>query len=199
MKNKYKAILLTLLLILVLISFFRHGRVVNKENADFPEQSDKIGELISSIEFQVKVSQEDKASFEGGLAPWISLDEPEKDIDSLIDADDIVLRYNKFTLLIDYPLHNPAIFEISTTEKGFSREQLISEISKKYHEIYKEEETGATQKTIPMEKREGLSNRNETNGKYGVWGHDLSGLDLSSIEVFKNSEGKITLRLGVES
>jgi hypothetical protein len=68
-----------------------------------------------------------------------------------------------------------------------------------YHEIYKEEERTANTKTIPLNKREGLVNRNKTDGKYGVWGHDISDLDLSSIEVHKNSNGHFTLVLNVES
>lgn len=76
---------------------------------------------------------------------------------------------------------------------------MLQVISKKYHEIYIEEEASATTKTIPVEKREGLINRNETNGKYGIWGHDLSDLDLSSVEVYQNSEKKIYLVLSVES
>ena len=50
-----------------------------------------------------------------------------------------------------------------------------------------------------MDKRVGLSNRNETNGKYGIWGHDLIDLYLSDIEVYKNKSGFVTLILYVDS
>lgn len=160
---------------------------------------DTLGPVVSTIEFKLKAKKEDLKIFEDGFIPWVSLDHPEKDISSLINPDETVLPYSTVTLLIDYPLNIPATFELSTSEKGFSRKQLILEISKRYHEVYKEEEASATEKTTPLDKRKGLINRNETNGKYGVWGHDLSDLDLSSIEVHKNAAGKITLILDVES
>jgi len=72
-------------------------------------------------------------------------------------------------------------------------------ISKKYHEIYDEEERTAATKTIPMAQRKTLANRNETDGKYGIWGHDLSDLMLDTIDVYKNDKGKIFLQLSIES
>lgn len=173
--------------------------LADKEIANQNNSFDTPGVLFATIEFKIKATKEDLEIFEDGIVPWISLQEPNKEIDRLIKADEIVLPYFTVTLLIDYPLTNPAIFTLSTNEKGFSRKQLIQEISKKYHEIYKEEETTSTTKTIPIDQREGLINRNQTNGKYGVWGHDLSDLDLSSIEVYKNTNGKIHLILRVES
>lgn len=76
---------------------------------------------------------------------------------------------------------------------------MILAISKKYHEIYNEEEKSSKIKTIPLDERTGIINRNETQGKYGIWGHDLSDLDLSSIEVYETDEGKINILLIIES
>ncbi len=173
--------------------------LIKKEDAKQIMGYDTLGQFIATIDFEVKAAKEDLESFEDGIVPWISLEESEKEIQRLIKPDEIVLAYKNVTLIIDYPLNNPVSFEITTTTNGFSRKQLIREISKKYHEIYKEEEVSASTKTIPRGERKGIINRNETDGKYGIWGHDLSDLDLSSVEVYKKSGGKIYLNPGVVS
>ncbi|MDP9082101.1 MAG: hypothetical protein M3O71_32195 [Bacteroidota bacterium] len=161
-------------------------------------RADTTGVLISKIEFELKATQEDLKIFEDGIVPWISIENPSNGIDSLIDADEIVLPFSQATLIIDYPLRKPVTFDLAT-ENGFSRKQLIMLISEKYHEIYKGEETTASTKTVRADERKDLLNRNETNGKYGIWGHDLSDLDLGTIEVHETSSGKIYLVLDIES
>jgi len=59
--------------------------------------------------------------------------------------------------------------------------------------MYKEEERTATINTIPPNKRTLMFNRNETNGKYGLWGHDIAGMDLSGFSVYKTAKGEIVL------
>ncbi len=91
-------------------------------------------------------------------------------------------------------------FVISSTNKaGFGREELIVEISNRYHRIYREEEESSTTKTIPIEERETLLNRNKTNGIYGIWGHDIEDLDLSRIIISRLDDGFVSLELIVES
>lgn len=167
----------------------------SKENNS---QSD-LGDLISTIQIGVKANKEQLQDFENGIVPWISIENPEAEISQLIEAESIIVPDSEITLLIDYPLNKPAEFVLKSSGKGFTKKQLILEISKKYHEIYKEEESTAVTKTLPMEKRGNLINRNETDGKYGVWGHDIGDLDLSTIDVYKSENGKITISLGVES
>ncbi|MFN5773340.1 hypothetical protein [Flavobacterium sp.] len=156
-------------------------------------------ELISTIEFGIKANKEDLEVFEDGIVPWISIEKPEEQIERLIDTDKVVIEYSEITLVIDYPLNKPAEFVIKSSEKGFTKKQLALVISKKYHEIYDSEESSAKTKTIPVGKREGVINRNKTDGKYGIWGHDISDLDLSSVEVYKTEDGKIKIVLGIES
>jgi hypothetical protein len=157
------------------------------------------GELITTIEFEIKANAEELKDFEDGIIRWISIEKPEDKINRLIEADKIVIPYSEIILIIDYPLNNPAEFLLKSSEKGFTKKQLVIEISKKYHEIYKAEEDSAKNKTIPVEKRECLINRNETDGKYGIWGHDIGDLDLSSVEVYKTKSGKVSILLGIES
>lgn len=173
--------------------------VVENSTAITNNSVDTLGPVLFTIAFKLKATGEDLKTFEDGFIPWINIENPKAELDNLIEADKIILPFTTAKIIIDYPLNFPATFEISTTGQGFSRKQLITEISERYHEIYKLEESTATTKTIPLDKRKGLINRNQTDGKFGVWGHDISDLDLSQIEVHKNSLGQITLTLGVES
>jgi hypothetical protein len=102
-------------------------------------------------------------------------------------------------LRIDYPVAKPVFFLLSGAEKGFTRKQIILAISKTYHEMYDEEEKIAKIKTVPLKDRKTLANRNETDGKYGIWGHDLSDLELNSINVYESTDGTIVLDLEIDS
>jgi hypothetical protein len=152
------------------------------------------GQLISTVYFEVKT---DKADFENGIKPWASIENPQIDIPNLIEKDIIVISENKVSVIIDYPLTNFYQFNLKS-DKGFTREMLLTEISRHFYKLYAEEEKSATIKTLPMEKRT-MYNRNQTNGKYGIWGHDIGDLVLSSIKVFKEKNNKIVLALGVDS
>ncbi|MCO5946633.1 hypothetical protein [Mucilaginibacter flavidus] len=160
--------------------------------------TDTSGVLVGNIKFELKATKEEKEIFDDGIVPWVNIANPKKQLDSLISADEIVLSSPKATLIIDYPLTSKAIFVIESPN-GFSRKQLILLISEKYHQIYKEEEDGATTKAIPVDQRGNELNRNQTNGKYGIWGHDITDLDLGSIDVRKSPDGEIFLELDIES
>ncbi len=187
---KFKALTLFLFIIIA-------ANTARAKHAD--NHPDTLGAKISTIQYKLKVAKADSDIFENGIMPWISLEHPGKQIDSLIDADEIVLPFKAASLIIDYPLNNPVSFQIVSAKEGFSRKELILLISEKYRDIYKAEEQTTTTTIVPVDKREGIINRNPTNGKYGICCHDLADLDLSSIEVFKNSGGKITLLLEIES
>ena len=165
----------------------------NETNKESEKLTNEV--VASEILFQVRTSnKEDLEIFEDGIIPWISIKEPENSLVNLIDKDEIVLNSNKAILSIDYPLNKPTEIEIRSKEKdGFSRIELIRLISQAYHRIYDEEEASAKVKTVPLKKREDLINRNETDGKYGIWGHDIGDLDLSAIIV--QSKNGITPKL----
>ena len=179
---KLKAVFIIGVIILLIVKYGQQQAPLSKyEKFIAPYQPDSIGLLISTIEFEKQANQEEKATFEDGIVPWVSINNPELDI--LVNADEIVLPFKTATIIIRYPLNNPVRFELRPSEKGFTRKQLIQEISRKYHEIYTEEEKPG----------------NKTNGKYDIWGHDLSDLDLSTIDVHKRKDGKVFLILGIES
>lgn len=177
-----------------------YDAVLTKKEAEaVNKKQNNLGTLIAKIEFEVQATEEESKDFEDGIIPWISIENPENEIDKLINSDEIVIPYSEITVIIDYPLNKPTSFVLTNSKNGFTKKELILEISKKYHEIFTVEETTATTKTIPPDERKGIMNRNETNGIYGIWGHDIGDLDLGSIEVYKSQSGKIQIILDVYS
>ncbi len=145
------------------------------------------------------VDEEELEDFPEGSLPWISIKNAEGELDRLIGGDEIVLQETKALLIIDYPVAKPIEIEINaSTVEGFRRAGLVRRISSEYHRIYREEESSAKTKTIPIEQREGIINRNQTDGKYGIWGHDIDDLVLSAIIVHRSS-GIPKLELIIES
>lgn len=160
----------------------------------------KTQELAETSEILFEVRTLDRELAPDGIIPWISIENADKEVANLIDKDEIVLKEQVVDVTIDYPLENVTAIELKSDKKsGFTRAELILKISAEYKRIYKEEEASAKEKTIPVEKREGLVNRNTTNGKYGIWGHDLGDLDLSEIIVHKRPRKKTRLELYIES
>ena len=169
----------------------------NKYNERTDESKTNIDIKQTEIKFEISAASFEKNNFPNGRIPWINIEYPE--IDILIDKDKQVLNVNEAYLIIDYPLTNSVEIKInSKNNNGFTRKDLIAIISEKYHEIYEIEEQTAKTKTIPLKDRKELLNRNTTDGKYDIWGHDLSDLDLSSIEI-KKENSKIYLLLSIES
>ncbi len=160
------------------------------------KNNDHLGELVSTISFQVKT--DNKKDYENGLIPWASIEKANQDIPNLLKKDEVVIKENLVKVLIDYPLTNQYEF-ILKSNNGFTRQQLLLEISLNYFKLYKEEEKTATVKTIPIDKRTTMYNRNQTNGKYGIWGHDIADLVLDDIQVYKTTNGEIILTLNIGS
>lgn len=156
---------------------------------------DSLGVLISKIRFDVKT--DNLEDYKDGIIPSIRIDSPQVEIKNLIGRDEVVIKEKELAVIVDYPLSSNYKFEL-ISKKGFTRAQLINEISNRYYQLYDEEEKTATIKTVPMQQRK-IFNRNQTNGKYGIWGHDIGDLVLDEIHVFKNEIGKVTLTLQLES
>jgi hypothetical protein len=151
---------------------------------------------VSTIVFDVK--GEHTKEFEDGVQHWISLENPEKDVAGLLNAEEIVIRDSICSIVIDYPLDAKVTYSFFSS-KGFTRRRLAERISELYHHIYEEEEATATIKTIPVEKRQGTYNRNATDGTYKIWGHDLGDLVLSAATAYRSSDGTLILLLDIES
>lgn len=113
--------------------------------------------------------------------------------DVKLDPKEIVLEPDTYYMLvISYPLSTPAKFKINSGKRGISRGKLVSLICKYYHKIY-EIEDGSTK--IKPSKIPGMYNRNITDGKFGIWGHDIGDLILVDGEVSNNH----MITLGVDS
>ena len=154
-----------------------------------------LGKLVSTIDFQVQT--DDLENFENGRMPWIRIDSPEVDLLHLINKDEVVIPESRVALIIDYPLKAPFAFMLFS-DKGFTRGTLIRLISYQYRLIYEEEENTAKTKTLPPGQRK-IINRNTTDGIYGIWGHDIGDLVLTEVDVYRNSQGTLTLILQVDS
>jgi hypothetical protein len=48
---------------------------------------------------------------------------------------------------------------------------------------------------LDLSKRKTSYNRNDTNGKYGIWGHDIEDLMLAQIEIYETTDQKLILAL----
>ena len=170
-------------------------RLQDLEKASMGLNYDSLGEMIAVITFELKTSN--IKDYEDGKIPWVRIDSPQLELDSLIGKDEVVLEASTVTIVLDYPLTFPHYFTIAA-DKGFTRAELLKAISDEYQRIYREEESTATTKTVPLEHRK-VYNRNETNGKYGIWGHDIGDLALDDIYVLKGINGEIYLILELVS
>lgn len=146
------------------------------------------------IEFQIDDPDWDKPS------PYVSLFNPEPDIRNMRNRDEIVLTAIHLTLVLDYPLNREWEFPVdSKSLNGFTRVELARLISDTYKAVYAEEERTSKVPVVPLDQRIGLINRNKTEGKYGIWGHDLGDLVLHTVEVIRMPNGSLVAYLGIDS
>jgi hypothetical protein len=159
------------------------------------ETTDGLGGLVTTISFEVNTSN--RKDFPDGIIPSASIEKADEDISNLVNKDRVVIHDTAIQIIIDYPLNNPYTFRLSSPT-GFTTAMLLKAISKHYYLVYAEEEKTATIKTLPMTKRK-IENRNQTNGRYGIWGHDIGDLILDEALVYRNEKGIVTLTLEIES
>lgn len=137
-----------------------------------------------------------RIAFPGG----IHLHDPGPALALLDQPDEIVIPFEHATLVIDYPLSNPAQMAIEAPLPiGFTRAALIRAICEEYEHVYDAEEGTAAVKTIPLEERGAMRNRNRTDGAYGIWGHDLEDLVLTAARWSRQADGTVQIELHVES
>lgn len=122
-------------------------------------------------------------------APSISDWSNDKSFFNLNNSADIVIPNKKVKIVFDYPFSQEFIFEFtSDTEEGFTREYLIDCICLQYKKMYDEENASVEVSSIEERmKKGGLLNREQTDGKYGIWGHDIEDLYLEGIKYDENN------------
>ena len=130
----------------------------------------------------------------------ISIKNAEKELPFLIHPHSPIFEAAYVHLLVEYPLERPTqVSLVSETSRPWSRSELVKTVSNVYQAIYREEEETATTKTIPIEDRGLCINRNQTNGKYGIWGHDIEDLNLQSLLIHQISPDEVIVELMVNS
>ena len=101
--------------------------------------------------------------------PWYAQEYPQEVIDS--PDDEVILEPNKnYTLVIDYPLDNPAKFNVETGKNGMTRREFANFSTQAYRKVYESPEV------------------------YGIWGHEIYDLTIHTLYIDEN-----TITLGVDS
>ena len=137
-----------------------------------------------------------RIAFPGG----IRLGDPERALAGLAKPDEIVIPFDRANLLIVYPLTVPATVPIQAALSwGFTRGELVRAICEEYANVYEAEEATAATKPVPREERTARPERNRTDGVYGIWGHDLEELVLTSLRWTRGTDGVVAIELYVEA
>jgi hypothetical protein len=133
-----------------------------------------------------------RIAFPGGLR----LHEPALALARLDEPEEIVIPFDKATLVISYPLSTPASVEITAPiPNGFTRKELVKSICEEYANVYDAEAgTSAIEPEIGEQRK-----RNRTDGAYGIWGYDLQDLVLTAVRWTRRPDGTVTIDLHVES
>ena len=154
---------------------------------------------ISSILITSQPDADAVADGETEPFDWMDLRYMDDAPELLIDADEIVLKVDKATLVLDYPLETPVTRHLCA-ENGvaFTRGELMKLIAETYGRVYELEANSQSSPTPEPGDREGALNRPGSDGEFGIYGHDYSDLGVSSIDAYEVS-GKIWLVPEMES
>jgi hypothetical protein len=96
------------------------------------------------------------------------------EFDDVVKLQDALGLDGVFTFTYTYPLSNPAKFEHVLTP-GMNGEDILALGRDDYEKIYAAEEDPGH---IP-----GMLNRAQSEGPYGIWGHDFSDLYFEGIDI----------------
>lgn len=126
----------------------------------------------------------------------------------LQNPDEVVINKNRIKVSFSYPLSDETIIYLVSPDNddNFTRSGLCRAIAETYQRIYDEEEKTTTllvetvgdriSREDPTDWRCKMSNRACTDGKWGIWGHSLSDLDLHTVEYKPEDD---TYYLGIDS
>lgn len=135
--------------------------------------------------------------FAGG---GVRISDVETSLVNLRNPEEIAVPFEHAILVIDFPLTTPARIAITASlPVGFTKQELVRAVCEEYANVYEVEETTASTKPIPREERTTLKNRNRTDGAYGIYGHDLDELRLTSLRWDRAVDGSIQIELYVET
>jgi hypothetical protein len=122
----------------------------------------------------------DKRYPEGEFSPYVYLAEPR--FDDIQQPEEVVIPdTEEIVIQVDYPFDGHHFFRLRSSTPGFRRRPLAEAICKLYQWMYAEEtRTSTTVEEGPH--AEFAWNRNTTAGRFGIWGHRITDLDLSGLE-----------------
>ena len=130
---------------------------------------------------------------------WMDLRNIPGQFHLLINPEEVVLKATSATVVLVYPLDVTVAFEITPDDgKGFTRAELVRAIDAAYRTIYAIETGTQSAPTPPVEDRFPLLNRPPSDGTFGISGHDLDDLAISSIEVHE-IDGRVWLDPYIQS
>jgi hypothetical protein len=114
----------------------------------------------------------------------------------IIQPNEVIIKAHTITIEYDYPLSTTVRFQ-HTNKKGWTRRRLFKAIQKDYLRIYREEDEddGPTDNIPLLLGNDGMLNRGFSDGRYGIWGHDLKDLCLEGL-TYDPSEKLVTLIIG---
>ena len=95
----------------------------------------------------------------------------------MIKPNEVITKAKEITIHFNYPLDNAADFTFKS-KNGFTRKKFYECIAKGYKRIYREEEADDGNPGHIS----GMYNRATSNGRYGIWGHDIGDLVIEGVE-----------------
>lgn len=135
-----------------------------------------------------------------GFPSNLRVRDPEQALARLELRDEIVIPFSRAILVIDFPLTHAAHIGITAAlPQGFTRGELVRLICEEYAHVYDAEEGTATNTEVSIEDRGTRRERNRTDGAYGIWGHEIEDLVLTSARWVKQSNGDVRVELHVEA
>ncbi len=134
---------------------------------------------VTTIEFCIGRDDDDDDNDDSKCSGCIRLASPAHDIEAMDAANEVVIPESSVRVLYRYPLRKHFVGHYQQQHRGgFTRADIVRIIGDEYQRIYLEE---ATTSEIRARLIPGTLNRNETNGKHGIWGHTLEDLCLHTI------------------
>ena len=168
---------------------------INEEDLPFASGA---GEIENSIAIQTELSEDAIADGETGPFNWINLRDVPENFSRLLNASEVVLEAAEAILVLTYPLKVAATRSIRPADgKAFTRGELVRPIDETYREVYRLETNSQSSPTPPVHERGQLLNRPESDGIFGIWGHDLEDLGVTDIKVYR-IDGQVWLDLDMD-
>lgn len=182
-----------------------------KNENDPSSEEDNVEDDPAKIKFSIVDPEAKEGEWRSASDPspyfGLTKEKMEQSLSWMQDPDEVVIESGAIRVLFDYPLSESHVIRLIPPDGAghFTRAGLAKAIALKYQEIYREERETTTLKEESIaerNRREGckkclnIMNRATTDGKWGIWGHDLGDLDLHAV---RRAAGEDYYWLGIDS